>query len=180
MMTLPLDATSRSEIELLISFVDLTEFAAFGRQATAHEVADLLDGFYERVGKATENAGGHVVKFIGDAALMVFPMDRVDDGVLAIVDLRKEVNEWLSGSGHRCRLVVKAHVGTAIAGPYGAPGAKRFDVVGHAVNTAATVQTRSLAITADTFRKLSPDTRKRFKKHTPPITYIPSEDRRPG
>ncbi len=29
------------------------------------------------------------------------------------------------------------------------------------------------------FRSLQADTRKLFKKHTPPITYIPLDDRRP-
>jgi hypothetical protein len=41
------------------------------------------------------------------------------------------------------------------------------------VNIAATLKSNDLAITPQLFRRLNPDTRKLFKKHTPPITYIP-------
>jgi hypothetical protein len=33
-----------------------------------------------------------------------------------------------------------------------------------------------VALSVEAFRKLSPDMRRRFKKHTPPITYIRTED----
>jgi len=36
-----------------------------------------------------------------------------------------------------------------------------------------------LALTASAFRALKPETRTLFKKHTPPISYIGVEDRRP-
>ena len=31
-------------------------------------------------------------------------------------------------------------------------------------------------LTPQAFRQLNPDTRKLFKKHTPPVTYIPLEE----
>jgi hypothetical protein len=35
-----------------------------------------------------------------------------------------------------------------------------------------------VALSGEAFRKLGPEMRKRFKKHTPPITYIRVEDPR--
>jgi hypothetical protein len=35
------------------------------------------------------------------------------------------------------------------------------------------LKTQGFAITPEVFRKLTPETRKLFKKHTPPVTYIP-------
>jgi len=48
------------------------------------------------------------------------------------------------------------------------------------VNVAARLQTRSFALSAETFRLLSPAARKVFKKHTPPILYIPLDAARPS
>jgi hypothetical protein len=39
-------------------------------------------------------------------------------------------------------------------------------------NIAATLPSNGYAISVETFRQIKPETRKLFKKHTPPITYI--------
>lgn len=80
------------------------------------------------------------------------------------------------GSGAQCRQIIKAHVGAVVSGALGTRTAKGFDVIGETVNTAATLPSHGLALTAELFRKLSPGTRKRFKKHTPPVRYIPLEE----
>ena len=51
-----------------------------------------------------------------------------------------------------------------------------FDVIGAEVNTAAMLDHTGLALSVAAFRSLSPVLRKRFKKHTAPITYIRTED----
>lgn len=116
-----------------------------------------------------------LVKPIGDAVLAAFDAEAVDAGVSALLDLKADVDAWLPSVGWRdSRLVVKAHFGPVVAGPFGVP--PRFDVVGDTVNTAATLEARQFALSADAFRRLSPTLRKRFKKHTPPVTYIRVED----
>jgi class 3 adenylate cyclase len=60
----------------------------------------------------------------------------------------------------------------------GEAGDKRYDVIGKTVNTAAALEGRGVALSVSAFRKLGPALRRRFKKHTPPITYIRLEDRR--
>lgn len=68
----------------------------------------------------------------------------------------------------------------SMCGLFGPQGDKRFDVIGGQVNAAARLPTRGLALSVEAFRALSPSTRERFKKHTPPVTYIPVEDKRPS
>jgi class 3 adenylate cyclase len=80
--------------------------------------------------------------------------------------------------GWECRLMVKAHFGTVVTGPFGAAGDKRHDVIGKAVNVAAALDATGVALSVAAFRKLGPGLRRRFKKHTPPVTYIRVEDRR--
>ena len=171
-------AEARPEVPLLIAFVDLTRYAAQSQRVTDRALADTIDTYYERVASLVERAGGRVVKFIGDAALLVFPEDAVDRGVEGLLQLKDTVDELMQERGWDCRLAVKAHFGTTVAGPFGAAGAKRFDVIGKAVNTAATLDSTGVTLSVAAFRKLGPELRRRFHKHTPPITYIRMEDPR--
>ncbi len=168
-----------AETSLLVAFVDLARFADTYRRLDEGRIASLLDALYERIAEHVDKAGGRVVKFLWDGALIVFPEAEVDRGVAALLDLKAEVDRWLESEGLDSRLVVKAHFGPVIAGPFGGRGEKRFDVMGATVNTAAKLESRAVALSAQAFRKLAPATRRRFKKHTPPITYIPVEARRP-
>jgi hypothetical protein len=61
-------------------------------------------------------------------------------------------------------VVVKAHFGRAITGPFGTE--ERFDVIGNAVNVAATLPARAVAVSAEAFRLLGSAGRRAFKKHT--------------
>lgn len=175
-MTERLDLTTRTELPLLIAFADLTRYAAQSSRVSEAELADTMDTFYERVATRTTTAGGKVVKFIGDAALLVFPEESLDAGVQMLLDLKDDVDSWFAQLGWECRLVVKAHFGPVIAGPFGPPGDKRFDVLGKSVNAAAMLDSTGVALSSEAFQRLSPELRQRFKQHTPKITYIRIED----
>jgi adenylate cyclase len=170
------DLPTRRELPLLIAFVDLTRFAAQSLRVSDEELADTVDALYQRVAARVAAAGGRVVKFIGDATLAVFPASAVDAGVAALLDLKQEVDAWMSTLGWECRMMIKVHFGSAIAGPFGAAAGGRFDIIGKAVNTTAMLDSTGVALSAEAFRKLGPALRKRFKKHTPTITYIRTED----
>lgn len=167
---------SRTTRRYLISFIDLAGFARAAEQIDDLQLADLLDRYYERIGDVVQRAGGTVVKLIGDGALLVFPPERADDAVRALLELRDDVATLGLGG---MQLVVKLHAGEVVCGPFGPRGDKRFDVIGGEVNIAARLATRGFAISAEAFRTLSPECRTLFKKHTPPITYIPVGDHRP-
>src|SRR5262249_12981317 len=128
---------------------------------------------------AIQSAGGTTVKFIGDAALAVFPEQAVDAGVRMLLELKPTVDRFMTEQGWECRLAVKIHFGNAIAGHFGPKGSKMFDVLGRAVNTAAVLESVGITLSAEAFRKLSPELRQSFKKHTAPITYIRLDDPRP-
>ena len=168
----------RSEVPLLIAFADLTRFFVQSQRVSDLDLADTLDAFYECVAVPVDKAGGRVVKFIGDAALIVFSEDAVDRGVEALLQVKDAVDDLMERRRWDCRLTVKAHFGTTVAGPFGAAGAKRFDVIGKAVNTAATLDGSGVTLSVAAFRKLGPELRRRFRKHTPPVTYIRHEDPR--
>jgi class 3 adenylate cyclase len=171
---------SRAARRLLIAFVDITGYTQFAERTADHELAELMDRYYERIGELVGRAGGTFVKPIGDGALIVFPPERADEAVDALLELRDDVCALCSAAGWPGTLVVRVHAGEVVCGPFGARAEKRFDIMGREVNLTARLPTRGFALSAEAFRCLSPEGRARFKKHTLPITYIPVADRRPS
>ena len=165
------------EVDLLVAFSDISGFHRAVRKRNPQQFFDLLSGYYELFGDVIEGAGGKVIKFIGDSTLFVFSADQVDIGVRTIKELQEAGNAWLHDSGMSCGHYFKAHFGPVMAGPVGTRADKRLDVFGETVNIAAMLKANGIAITPQVFRKLEPETRKLFKKHTPPVTYIPVEER---
>lgn len=172
-----LDNIDRAEgVDLLASFFDLTTFSIHVRNRSAQDVFELLSDYYQLVGDIIEEGNGKVVKFIGDAGLVVFPEDAVSEGVLALRKLKNEGDAWLADWDTPCKHRIKAHFGHVHCGRIGTRTSKQFDLFGETVNIAAVLQSNGLALTAQVFRKLDSSTRQLFKKHTPPITYIPVEE----
>ena len=165
------------ELELVVSFFDLTRFGRFARTLSSSTLFEFMSRYYEFVGDVIERDGGIVIKFVGDAGLVAYPGDKADTAVCHLKELKERGDEWLQSHGSECRHVIKAHYGPVMCGPLGTKREKRFDVFGETVMTAAVLNSIGLAITPQLFRKLKPDTRKLLKKHTPPITYIPVEER---
>ena len=164
-------------MDLLVAFFDLTNYFRQPRGQSNREISDLMSDYYEFLGDIVDGGGGTIVKFIGDAALTVFPENRVDDGVLTLRNIQNQGDKWMKDRGLNCRHIVKAHFGPVCTGPIGTRSDKRFDLFGETVGIAATLRSNGFAITSQVFRKLSPETRKQFKKHTPPISYIPVDER---
>jgi class 3 adenylate cyclase len=169
--------TAVTECSLLVAFTDLTGFARMARQVSPRDLWATLSEHYIMVGDLVPQAGGKVVKFMGDGSLLVFPEDKVDVGVRCLKQFKAETDKWFEEKGLACRLKVAAHFGPLLCGPIGTRQEQRFDVSGLTVMTAATLGSYSFAITPQVFRKLTPETRKLFKKHTPPIRYIPVESK---
>lgn len=165
-----------SEVSLLVAFTDFTRFATQAERLDDAEVARVMDAYYELAGSTIAAAGGRVVKFIGDATLAVFPGEAVDGGVLALLDLKDAADQLMADRGWESRLTVKAHFGPVVAGQFGVSSDKRYDILGKTVNVTARLEASGMALSVEAFRQLGPDVRQRFKKHTPPVTYIRVED----
>jgi adenylate cyclase len=166
----------RAEVHLVVAFVDLAGYAAQAARIDDHALAAAMDGWYERVAAQIAAAGGRTVKFIGDAALIVFDGDRADDAVTALLALKDDADAYFAGVGWDVHAYIKVHAGPCIAGAYGAAGDKRFDVLGRTVNAAAMLDCTGVTLSAEAFRALSPESQRRFKEHSAPATYIGLED----
>ena len=116
---------------------------------------------------------GCVIKYLGDASLIVFPGDHVDEGVITLLELHETLGRELSRPDFPAALHCGAHYGELFGvqlPPLDAP-----DVLGAAVNIAATIERRGrgkVVISTEAFRKLEADTRKRFHRHREPEVYL--------
>jgi len=147
---------------MLIVFLDLDGYKRACEERADLDVADMIDDYYDRVANAVQAAGGRVVKFIGDAALVVFPERAVDAGVGMLLDLVPKVGRHMGEHGWNCRVRAKVHFGEVIAGEFGSTGVARFDVMGREVNETALMQSDGIAISPTALAKMSANMRKRL------------------
>lgn len=164
-----------TRVDLLVAFADLENFAGLAR-AVGDELAlfDLMEGFSRAFEPPVLAAGGTVVKWIGDAALLAFGRAEASRGARAILAAKEAAESWLRGRGFPNRLRISAHVGECVAGPFGSAG--RLDLYGEVVNLAATLDRGrhpgSLALSAETFRSLDAETRRLFRRWRAPDIYL--------
>ena len=166
-----------SQVSLLVVFTSFSRYTAQIDRLEDMQVARVMNAYYELAGSAIREGGGQVVKFIGDAMLAAFPSQAADQGTLALLELKKAADQFMTDHGWDCRLVVKVHFGPVAAGEFGAEADRRYDVIGKTVNVAARLDAGSglVVLSKDAFTRLGPEVRRRFKKHTPPLSYIPKD-----
>jgi class 3 adenylate cyclase len=165
--------------EGLVFFSDLTQYHRLVKDATFEEEAALLTQFARITHETVAAGGGTLIKYISDSALGYFPDTRVDAGIDALLQMKHRIEHELVIGGKPAGIRIAAHYGPfyiAHFPPFDTP-----DVLGDAVNIAVRLgeggqsdHQGKLIVSAQTFRKLAPDTRRHFHKYTPPILYLAS------
>jgi class 3 adenylate cyclase len=164
--------SSPIQANVLVATCDCSRFMQSSKgRASAELFADLND-FYLMTDDAVTAAGGLVVKFMGDAALVVFPEDLADQGIMALLALKASVDRWLQDRPIGQSLYVNAHFGEVTLGKMGRAG--NLDLIGETVNIAATLGSRGFGLSQQAFRCLTPEHRKLFRRFTPPVLYLPN------
>lgn len=124
--------TKPTECRLIVAMADI---ACFGKACQGKSNLDtfrMLDEFYHLIDSVVTGTGGKALKFIGDAALMVFPGDHAKEVVALLQSLKKEAQAIWTEFDVKCTVCIKAHIGSVVCGPMGAE--KRFDVIGDTLN----------------------------------------------
>ncbi len=144
-------AIYRGAVETLravIWFCDLRGFTPLSASLPPEGVVAVLNEFFGAVAGAVEDEDGEILKFIGDAALAIFPVReeremsvacaaalRASRQVRAAVD---RVNEARAARGDSTlRFGMGLHVGEVSYGNIGGENRLDFTVIGSAVNLAA-------------------------------------------
>ncbi len=138
-------------IRAAIWFSDLRDFTPLTETLKPQELIALLNSYFEAVTAAVTARGGEVLRFIGDAMLIVFPVSEsisLEDACGAAVDAATDAFDNLATLNFRrarsklptISFGVGLHVGEVIYGNVGAPDRLDFTVMGPAVNRTARLE----------------------------------------
>jgi adenylate cyclase len=135
-------------IQAVVWHSDLVGFTRISDTSTATSVLDLLNDYAEAQVEEIEGHGGHVLKFIGDGILAIFPHDDTalacQAALAAAVALRSRIaalNARRVASGLTATEThVALHVGELLYGNLGSSRRLDFTVLGPAVNEAARIE----------------------------------------
>ena len=138
-------------IEAAIWFSDLRDFTPLTEQLPLPKLLDSLNAYFDLVAAAVAAHGGEILKFIGDAMMIVFPVTGKKDATAvctAAYDAAVDAFASLDAFNHRRRRAkvpelnfgVGLHFGEVIYGNVGAAERLDFTVIGAAVNHTARLE----------------------------------------
>ncbi|MGB0669908.1 MAG: adenylate/guanylate cyclase domain-containing protein [Rhodospirillales bacterium] len=139
------------EIEAALWFSDLRGFTAMTEALSSRDMLATLNTYFEQVAAATTARGGEILRFIGDAMLIVFPVAQMGcmttacqsalDSALDAFNVLATVNLMRRRHGEpEIIFGVGLHAGTVVYGNVGSPDRLDFTVMGPAVNRTARLE----------------------------------------
>lgn len=134
-------------IDAAVWVADLAHFSELADHAPREEVLEVLDTFFDAMGQPIQDQGGEILKFMGDAVMCVFRLDRPDASRRALDAARTAYQSMeVIGRERRARGAeplgygLGLHVGQVIFGNIGTQNRLDFTVIGPAVNEAARLE----------------------------------------
>ncbi len=125
-------------IDAVIGFCDLRGFTATSAHRSPEEITDLLNVWFDAIARPVDRTGGEILKFIGDAALVVWPTEgEVSRACAAAVDAAASLAASLPKD---LRGGFALHRGEVAYGNIGATDRLDFTVIGTAVNLASRLE----------------------------------------
>jgi adenylate cyclase len=135
-------------IESVVWFSDLRESTALSQSMSREAYLAYLNGYFHCVAGAILEGGGEVLRFIGDAALAIFPIGAEGPAGACRQSLAaaRLAGERIAADNARhserapIRYGIGLHLGEVTYGNIGVPERLEFTVIGSAANTAARVE----------------------------------------
>jgi adenylate cyclase len=138
-------------INAALWFSDLRNFTHLTETLATEQVLELLNEYFELVAAAVTARGGEILRFIGDAMLIVFP---IDDNMCqqtacnAAIEAAIDAQRTLLSLNHRrgkhaqppIEFGVGLNIGEVVYGNVGSPDRLDFTVMGPAVNRTARLE----------------------------------------
>ena len=141
------------DIHAVIWFCDLRDSTVLADSMSRADFLRLLNEFFECVLGPVLTRGGEVLRFIGDAALAIFPVDgseaeACERAVRAAQDARGCMDAANASRARPLAFGIGLHMGDVLYGNIGTPTRIEFTVIGAAANEAARIEalTKTLGV----------------------------------
>ena len=134
------------EIRAVIWFCDLRDSTPLADAMSLEAFLALLNEYFESVLGPVEASGGEILRFIGDAALAIFPIGNQPAAVAcakALAAARDSIARMEKLNAARAtplRFGIGLHLGLVLYGNIGTPTRIEFTVIGAAANEAARIE----------------------------------------
>jgi len=133
------------DIHAVIWFCDLRDSTALADSMSRRDFLSILNEYFECTLEPVLQRKGEVLRFIGDAALAIFPIDgRPREACAAAVEAALEALARMEKANKKrplpLRFGIGLHLGELTYGNIGTPGRIEFTVIGAAANEAARIE----------------------------------------
>ncbi len=134
------------DIHAVIWFCDLRDSTPLADSMSRQDFLRLLNDYFECVLGPVMERGGEVLRFIGDAALAIFPIGTQPVGeacaqaVAAAKEAISRMQKLNQGRAVALRFGIGLHLGDVMYGNIGTPSRIEFTVIGAAANEAARIE----------------------------------------
>lgn len=138
-------------IKAAIWYSDLRDFTLHSEVLPPDDLLRMLNQYFETIHQAVDENGGEVLRFIGDAMLIIFPEETCGsikaacnaalNSSIQALKKTKQINKTrLKQKEPEIKFGVGLHFGEVIYGNVGAPNRLDFTVMGPAVNRTARLE----------------------------------------
>lgn len=137
-------------VRAVLLFCDLRGFTALAQRIDLQDLIALLDRYFDAIVATVQDAGGEVLKFLGDGLLAISPIENGAESEVAVaaldatVRIQEEVRSIVSARHSdglpALDLDVALHLGEAMYGNVGGVDRLDFTVIGPAVNEASRME----------------------------------------
>lgn len=143
------DLAQGGEREIAIMFADIRDFTMLSEGRLPYDIVFVLNRYFAAMGRAVEDAGGRLDKFIGDGMMALFGVDSGPQaGCRAALAAARAMSEELvqlnRALGNELtmplRIGIGIHVGPAIVGEMGYSSAAAITAIGDPVNIASRLE----------------------------------------
>ncbi len=143
------------DIHAVIWFCDLRDSTPLAQSMSRSQFLDVLNRFFDCMAGAVMDHGGQVLRFIGDAALAIFPIHRAEqpgenaadahaNALSAALAAQQRIGELNAARAQRglapLRFGIALHPGEVTYGNIGTENRLEFTVIGDAANRAARIE----------------------------------------
>lgn len=135
-----------THVEATVLFADICGFTSISEELEPVKINNLLNDYFTLIDGVAGKHGGHIDKYIGDCAMILFGAPHPDkEHALNAVKCAVEIQQLIREFNHRRRkqetvtveFSIGINSGTMLAGNMGSEKRMEYTVVGNAVNLAS-------------------------------------------